>query len=84
MKEDILRRIFVSVLYAGLLLGPALAQAEESSADSGWDFAVKAYMWGADIGGSTGNGADIDVSFSDIFSGLNAGFMGTFEARKDK
>jgi hypothetical protein len=85
MKEDILRRIFVSVLYAGLLLaGPTLAQAEESSPDSGWDFALAAYLWGAGIGGSTGTGADIDVSFNDIFSGLNAGFMGTFEARKDK
>ena len=85
MKEHNLRRIFVSILYAGLLLlGPALAQAEESSADSGWDFAVAAYLWGADIGGSTGSGADIDVSFSDLFSGLNAGFMGSFEARKDK
>ena len=85
MKENILRSVFVSALYAGLLLlGPALAKAEESGADSGWDFAAAAYMWGADIGGKTGSGADIDVSFSDIFSGLNAGFMGTFEARKDK
>ena len=85
MKEHNLRRILVSVLYASLLLlGTALVQAEESSADSGWDFAVKAYLWGSDIGGSTGSGADLDVSFSDLFSGLNAGFMGTFEARKDK
>jgi len=85
MSKNVIQGFFMPALCAGLLLlGPALAQAEESSADSGWDFAVAAYMWGADIGGSTGSGADIDVSFSDLFSGLNAGFMGTFEARKDK
>lgn len=83
MEEGILCRIFVPALCAGILsLGTV--QAEESSADNGWQFAVAAYLWGADIGGSTGSDADIDVSFSDIFDNLNAGFMGTFEARKDK
>ena len=83
MKPSVLRSIFVPALCAGIL-SFGTVQAEESSTDSGWDFAVAAYMWGADIGGSTGSGADIDVSFNDIFSNLNAGFMGTFEARKDK
>lgn len=85
MRKYVTKTCFIAALCAGLLLpGPALAQAEEPAANSGWDFAVAAYLWGADIGGSTGSGADIDVSFSDLFDGLNAGFMGTFEARKDK
>jgi hypothetical protein len=85
MRMNVTRSFIAPALCAGLLLaGPTLAQAEESSPDSGWDFVLAAYLWGADIGGSTGTGADIDVSFDDIFSGLNAGFMGTFEARKDK
>lgn len=83
MKKNVARSIIIPALCAGILSFGAV-QAEESSTDSGWDFAVTAYMWGADIGGSTGSGADIDVSFSQIFKGLNAGFMGTFEARKDK
>lgn len=83
MRKNVTRGFIMPALCAGLLTS-GLAQAEEPAANSGWQFAVKAYMWGADIGGSTGSGADIDVSFSDLFSGLNAGFMGTFEARKDK
>jgi hypothetical protein len=85
MRKNVNRSFIIPTLYASLLLsGPALVKAEGTSADNGWDFAVAAYLWGADIGGTTGSGADIDVSFSDLFSGLNAGFMGTFEARKDK
>ena len=83
MKEGVLRGIFVPALCAGIL-SFGTVQAEESSVDNGWQYAAGIYLWGAGIGGHSGSGSEIDVSFKDIFSGLNAGFMGSFEARKDK
>lgn len=83
MKEDLFRRFFVPVLCAGILaFGPA--QAEESSTSNGWDYALGIYLWGADISGNTASGTKVDVSFKDLFDSLNAGFMGAFQARKDK
>jgi len=53
MNKGLLRRIFVLALCVGIL-SFGTVQAEESTSDSGWQFAVAAYLWGADIGGSTG------------------------------
>jgi len=83
MKEGNICRIFVLALCAGFMV-IAPVQAEESSADNGWQFAAAVYLWGADIGGHSASGSEVDISFNDIFDNLNAGFMGTFEARKDK
>jgi hypothetical protein len=78
----VIRSSFIPTLCASLLsLVTAPLQAET---DNDWQFAAKAYLWAADIGGSTGAGDSVDVSFSDVFDNLNAGFMGAFEARKDK
>lgn len=83
MKDSVVRRVFMPILCASLLAtGPV--QAEESSTDDGWQFAAAAYLWGAGIGGNTASGSEVDVAFKDLFNNLNAGFMGTFEARKDK
>ncbi len=83
MKNGVLRRIFVPVLCAGILAhGSVLA--EEPSMSDGWDFSLAVYLWGVDIGGKTASGSEVDVSFNDLFDNLNAGFMGAFEARKDK
>ena len=76
------RNSFIAALCASLLsLVAAPLQAET---DNDWQFAAKAYLWYADIGGETGAGDSLDVSFSDVFDNLETGFMGAFEARKGK
>lgn len=75
--------IAIAALCAGLLaLAPV--HAEEAGTGDGWQFAAAVYLWGADIDGETATGSDVDVSFDDLFDNLNAGFMGSFEARNDK
>ncbi len=77
-----IRSNLIPALCASLLsLVAAPLQAET---DNDWQFSAKAYLWAADIGGHTGAGDSVDVSFSDIFDNLEAGFMGAFEARKGK
>ena len=83
MKEGILCKIFVPAFCAGILAFGSV-QAEESSADNDWQLSAAVYLWGAGIGGHTASGSEVDVSFKDLFNNLNAGFMGSFEARKDK
>ena len=76
------RNSLIPALCASLLsLVAAPLQAET---DNDWQFAAKAYLWFADIGGTTGSGDSVEVSFSDIFDNLETGFMGAFEARKGK
>ena len=75
----------IPAICSGLLFsGLALAQSENAVEDNDWQFSATPYLWGADIKGSTGSGGDIDVSFDDIFSNLEAALMLTFEARKGK
>lgn len=54
------------------------ARAEEPA---GWNWEAELYFWGADIGGTTGNGEDVDVSLSDILDNLELAIMGTVWAR---
>jgi hypothetical protein len=80
-----LRSRLLQALLAGILLvGASLAQAEDSDADSGWQFAIAPYLWGAGIGGKTQAGSSIDISFDDLFDNLESALMVSFEARKNK
>jgi hypothetical protein len=52
-----------------------------------WHFTLAPYLWLAGIKGTVGARGlttDIDPSVSDILNALNFGFMGTFEARKNR
>jgi opacity protein-like surface antigen len=52
-----------------------------------WEFTFAPYLWLAGIDGTVGVGdftTEIDPGFSDILNSLNFGFMGVFEARKNK
>jgi hypothetical protein len=52
-----------------------------------WEFTLTPYLWLAGIDGTIGVGdltTDIDPGVSDILNALNFGFMGTFEASKNK
>jgi hypothetical protein len=85
MIVSYLRSRLSQALLAGILMvGSSLAQAEESDADNGWQFAIAPYLWAAGIGGKTQGGSSIDVSFDDLFDNLEGVFMGSFEARKNK
>ncbi len=84
-----LRRL-AAILWAWLLLAiPASAEvaAPEPDASDELVFVITPYIWGTAIDGEVGakgNTADVSASFSDIVSDLNAGIMGTVEARQDR
>jgi hypothetical protein len=55
--------------------------------DKDWNFVVAPYLWFGGLGGTLGAAtieAEMDASFSDIFSNLNMGFMIYGEARYKK
>lgn len=65
---------------------PAPANTQGASSDK-WQFMVAPYLWLAGLDGKVGVGdltTDVDPGVSDILNALNFGFMGTFEARKNK
>jgi len=68
-----------------LLFGgsPALAQTESSESQDQWQFSGAIYLWGADIGGHTIRGSEVEVGFSDLLDNLEMAFMGAFAARKN-
>ena len=58
-----------------------------AATDDGWHIGVTPYIWFAAAHGTIGalgRDASFHASFGDIFSNLNLGLMGTFEARKKK
>ncbi|MGO9951147.1 MAG: hypothetical protein ACLPN1_02920 [Dissulfurispiraceae bacterium] len=55
---------------------PGSAVADDTPRKDGWQFEANVYMWGAAVGGKTANGDNIDVSFSDLVTKLDLGFMG--------
>ncbi len=58
-----------------------------TATDDGWHIGVTPYIWFAAAHGTMGalgRDASFHASFGDIFSNLNIGLMGAFEARKKK
>jgi len=80
LRNRLLQAFLASIMVAG----PSLAQAQESDADSGWQFAIAPYLWGSDINGKTKRGLPIDVPIGDIVDNLESVLMVSFEARKNK
>jgi hypothetical protein len=66
------------------MVAPLHSQAEEAGSGDVWQFSAALYLWGADIGGKTRSGSNIEVKFSDIVDNLEMAFMGAFQARKGK
>jgi hypothetical protein len=64
-------------------VSPALAQSESSAAEDEWQFSAAVYLWGADIGGKTNRGSEVEVEFSDLLDNLEMALMGAFSARKN-
>jgi hypothetical protein len=57
------------------------ASAQDTSGES-WQWGAEVYFWGADLGGETTSGDDIDMPIDDIVDDLKLGFMGTVAATK--
>ena len=85
MKIITLKKLALGVAsIAVLLASPVFTLAQETDSDDDWKFTGKLYFWGADIGGNTQSGNDIDVSIGDLLDNLVFAFMGGLEARKNK
>ncbi|MEM7223025.1 MAG: hypothetical protein AAF495_08620 [Pseudomonadota bacterium] len=80
-------------LSAGALLAATLAVAQAAAADQGsheldeggWHYNLTPYVWFLSVEGDMtvkGLESSVDASFSDIWSNLNIGFFGRFEAQK--
>lgn len=72
------------------ILGVALAGSAGANAQqaSGWQFEATPYLWLAGMQGDVGVGPvtveGAQANFGDIMKSLRAGFMGAFEARKNR
>jgi len=72
---------------AGLVLLGVTAEVRAQAAPDEWNVTVAPYLMAAGMNGTAGVGrleSDVDMSASDIFSNLQFGFMGYFEAMKGK
>ena len=49
-----------------------------------WAFGGSAYLWAAGVEGTSAEGDDIDISFTDVLDDLEGGIMGILAARKGK
>ena len=74
----------LACLVAALFTAASPTMAAEEGSSGGWDYGMQIYLWGAGIGGETSQGDDIDISFSDLVSNLDFGFMTTLAASKEK
>lgn len=74
------------VLFVSLLCTNVYAAAEKQGVapQDDWEFILAVYGWMADIEATAPNGADIDISFSDIWDNLDFTFMSTVGVRKNK
>lgn len=67
--------------------GKTAPASSQSAPDDEWQFQLTPYLWIASISGRAGIGnrvIDTNTSLTDSDVELNFGFMGTFEARKNK
>ena len=79
------RKYLVIMLIFTIVVGlSAIASAEETAQTDQWEFDAAIYLWGASIGGKTGTGSDLDISFDELLSNLEMAFMGAVGARKGK
>lgn len=89
MTEDqfFARNIRISAIatlcFVILGVNPALAQTDASATQDKWEYSAAIYLWGADIGGHTVGGSEVEIGFSDLVDNLEMAFMGAFAARKN-
>ena len=74
----------VTLLVFLALLTPSLASAAEPKDHNGWNYRFTAYLWGANLTANLPGQDSSPVPFYKLLDDLKMGFMGDFEARKDK
>jgi hypothetical protein len=84
-----LRLVATLALVAGAVPSWAQSRARPTDAmDGAWHFTIAPYMWASGISGTASVAnlpeVPVDMSFSDIFSELDLGALGYFEARRDR
>ena len=62
---------------------PGVYKTNASDSEDQWQYSGAIYLWGADLGGRTLAGSEVEVGFSDLVDNLETGFMGAFEVRKN-
>lgn len=77
-------RTLAAISLAACTFMPAATQAAESSSPDEWNLSGGIYLWGTAIGGETGRGNDMDITFDDLIKNLDMAFMGNLEARHGK
>jgi hypothetical protein len=83
IARDTRMGVIAALLFAVLGISPVLAQTDSSASQDQWQFSGAIYLWGADIGGHTVRGSEVEVGFSDLVDNLEMAFMGAFAARKN-
>ena len=73
-----------SLLMGGGDIAPVEAIVPDVVVNDSWNYSASLYLWAAAIGGTTSNGDDVDISFSDILDNLDFGLMGNIGAKKGK
>jgi len=76
-------RVIAVLCFAVSSASPVLAQTESAASQDEWQFSAAIYLWGADMGGTTMRGSEVEVGFSDLLDNLEMAFMGAFAARKN-
>lgn len=75
------------VMLAIALVVVAASTVEAQSNSGGWQFTIAPYIWGAGVDGSMTIGDDPaipEVDLNHIIDGLDAGFLGHFNARNER
>lgn len=74
----------IAIILAVTMSSQAIAQDGSAANSDEWQFSGGIYLWGADIGGTTITGSEVEVGFDQLVDNLEMAFMGAFEARKNK
>jgi hypothetical protein len=83
IARDIRIGVIAVLCFAVLGISPVLAQTDSSASQDQWQFSGAIYLWGADMGGHTIRGSEVELGFSDLVDNLEMAFMGAFAARKN-
>jgi len=71
------------ITFSGLPCSAA-GQEDKPKSNDEWKFVLELYLWGASVGGETGDGSSISADFDDIIDKLDIAFMGAGAIRKGK
>ncbi len=77
-------RYLAALLVCLALLVPSVAGAAEPKDHDGWNYRFDVYLWGANLTANLPGQDNSPVPFYKLLNDLKMGFMGNFDARKDK